>query len=239
MTLHEDADLFMDDFIFQETDASDLSLLEFDPNDILLTPIIESSRSHTHLQQTLFPATVSQFPPSPVTTDDDSTDAEASTSPPADLKQSTNSLQVDTDSTLSPAAEESSLRLFMTMHSPLPSGQNLLASRAHKIISKSSSNITNSSVTSTPINASKSMQSTDKMQPMPALKPFPNALPYAMPVAYFTPSFDANQKRPLAYTLPGTASLSAYESVSSSSSITVAAATSDNSNAKKSKREIR
>ncbi|CAH0517307.1 unnamed protein product [Peronospora belbahrii] len=61
----------------------------------------------------------------------------------------------------------------------------------------------------------------------------------AMPVAYFTPSFDANQKRPLAYTLPGTASLSAYESVSSSSSITVAAATSDNSNAKKSKREIR
>ncbi|RQM11794.1 hypothetical protein DD237_005339 [Peronospora effusa] len=56
----------MDDFVFDETDAFALPLLDW---------------SHTHLQQTQFPVTVSHCPTSPVSTDDDTTDAEVLTPP--------------------------------------------------------------------------------------------------------------------------------------------------------------
>ncbi|CAH0490368.1 unnamed protein product [Peronospora farinosa] len=73
----------MDDFLFDETDAFALPLLDwFDSDDILLKSP-ELDRSHTHLQQTQFPVTVSHCPTSPVSTDDDTIDAEVLTPPPA------------------------------------------------------------------------------------------------------------------------------------------------------------
>ncbi|CAI5718028.1 unnamed protein product [Peronospora farinosa] len=125
----------------------------------------------------------------------------------------------------------------MSTHSPLSSGQKLLLPRTHEVIDKSSSNNNNSSVTSTPIDAASSMQSIGKTQPMPVSKLFSDALSYALPVAYFAPSFNVNQKRPVTPVLPGATSLSTCNSALSSA-ITAAAATND-SYAIKSKREIR
>ncbi|CAI5701668.1 unnamed protein product [Peronospora effusa] len=135
------------------------------------------------------------------------------------------------------AAKVLLLGLSMSTHSPLSSGQKLLSPRTHKVIDKSSSNNYNSSVTSTPIDAANSMQSIDKTQPMPVSKPFSDALSYALPVAYFAPSFNANQKRPVTTVLPGATSLSTCNSALSSA--TTAAAATDDSYAIKSKREIR
>ncbi|RQM11788.1 hypothetical protein DD237_005340 [Peronospora effusa] len=135
--------------------------------------------------------------------------------------------EVDMMSSL--AAKVLLLGLSMSTHSPLSSGQKLLSPRTHKVIDKSSSNNNNSSVTS--------MQSIDKTQPMPVSKPLSDALSYALPVAYFAPSFNANQKQPVTPVLPGAMSLSTCNSALSSA--TTAAAATDDSYAIKSKREIR
>lgn len=243
-----DADLLMDDFLFQETDAFALPLLDFDPDDALLTPT-ELAMSHTHLQQTQqmpLPASDSssnsQLPTSPVGTDDGSTDAEVSTPPPAFPQQPLFPSRAAADAASSPAARVPLLDSSMVTHSPLPSNQKLLvtrtynASNSNKNIARSSSSSSNTnSVTSAPANAAKPMQQTiDKMQPMSAPAPFLGALPYALPVAYFPSSLNANQKRPFPHVLPGATSPSACGSASSAST-----AADDDPNAKKSKREIR
>ncbi|KAG6620425.1 ATP-dependent RNA helicase [Phytophthora cinnamomi] len=88
----DDADLLMDDFLFHETDAFALPLLDFDPDGALLTPA-ELAMSQTHQQQTQtlpFPDADDDGryqPTSPMSTDDGSTDAEVSTPPPAFVQQ--------------------------------------------------------------------------------------------------------------------------------------------------------
>ncbi|CAH0490362.1 unnamed protein product [Peronospora farinosa] len=195
-----------------ETDAFALPLLDwFDSDDILLKSP-ELDRSHTHLQQTQIPVTVSHCPTSPVSTDDDTTDAEVLTPPPAFQQHLLCSLPKEVDMMSFLAAKVLLLGSSMSTHSPLSSGQKLLSPRTHKVIDKSSSNNNNRS-------------------------PFSDALSYALPVAYFAPSFNVNQKRPVTPVLPGATSLSTCNSALSSA-ITAAAATND-SYAIKSKREIR
>ncbi|CAI5713241.1 unnamed protein product [Peronospora farinosa] len=227
----------MDDFFSMETDAFALHLLDWFGSDDILLKSPELDRSHTHLQQTQFPVTVSHCPTSPVSTDDDTTDAEVLTPPPAFQQHLLCSLPKEVDMMSFLAAKVLLLGSSMLTHSPLSSGQKLLSPRTHKVIDKSSSNNNNSSVTSTPIDAANSMQSIDKTQPMPVSKPLSDALSYALPVAYFAPSFNVNQKRPITPVLPGATSLSTCNS--SLSSATTAAAATNDSYAIKSKREIR
>ncbi|KAE9107356.1 hypothetical protein PF010_g12293, partial [Phytophthora fragariae] len=130
----EDTDLLMDDFLFHETDAFALPLLDFDPDGALLTPAeLSMPTSMTHQQQTQalpFPDEAdsgSYQPTSPVSTDDGSTDAEVSTPPPAFVqRQQQPQFGAETDVASSPAAKVS---LLGSMHSPLPSEQKLLAPR--------------------------------------------------------------------------------------------------------------
>ncbi|KAG2788510.1 hypothetical protein Pcac1_g2768 [Phytophthora cactorum] len=215
----EDTDLLMDDFLFHETDAFALPLLDFDPDGALLTPA-ELTMSQTHLQQTQqmpFPVSdglnhisnsSNQQPTSPVSTDDCSTDAEMSTPPPASVQQLKQHTEVDAAS--SPAARMPTfLGLSMATHSPLSSEQKLLAPRT-------SSNTRSNTV--------------------------PGALPYAMPVAYFQPTFNTNMKRPFPQMLPGPTSPSTSTTTPSTVSAIAGTGspTADNDpNAKKSKREIR
>ncbi|KAG2788501.1 hypothetical protein Pcac1_g2765 [Phytophthora cactorum] len=243
----EDTDLLMDDFLFHETDAFALPLLDFDPDGALLTPA-ELTMSQTHLQQTQqmpFPVSdglnhisnsSNQQPTSPVSTDDCSTDAEMSTPPPASVQQLKQHTEVDAAS--SPAARMPTfLGLSMATHSPLSSEQKLLAPRTS---SNTRSNTCNPNTT-TPTNASRTMQPST-MLPIPTSAVFPGALPYAMPVAYFQPTFNTNMKRPFPQMLPGPTSPSTSTTTPSTVSAIAGTGspTADNDpNAKKSKREIR
>ncbi|KAE8915374.1 hypothetical protein PF005_g12715 [Phytophthora fragariae] len=227
----EDTDLLMDDFLFHETDAFALPLLDFDPDGALLTPAeLSMPTSMTHQQQTQalpFPDEAdsgSYQPTSPVSTDDGSTDAEVSTPPPAFVqRQQQPQFGAETDVASSPAAKVS---LLGSMHSPLPSEQKLLAPRT----CNSSSNYS----TTTPTSSAKSMQQKPMMQAQTST-PFPGVLPYAMPVAYFPPP-NVNQRRPCPQVLPG--SMSPNAASPTAAALPATAAESD-PNAKKSKREIR
>ncbi|KAG1685990.1 hypothetical protein DVH05_007591 [Phytophthora capsici] len=242
MTRPED-DLLLDDFLFQETDAFALPLLDFDPDGALLTPS-ELAMSQTHLQQTQllpFPSmdsdidhnsssSSSQQPSSPVSTDGGNTDAEVSTPPPPFTQQQQSvACASEMDAASSPAARVPLLSSCMTVHSPVPSDQKLLASRT----SNSHRATTTAAATATrPTQLS-------KMLPTPAPTVFSGALPYAMPVAYFPPVLNANQKRPLPQVLPGATSPSSSVVTSDASASPAAASIDNDPNAKKSKREIR
>ncbi|KAL3656423.1 hypothetical protein V7S43_018726 [Phytophthora oleae] len=236
-------ELLLDDFLFQETDAFALPLLDFDPDGVLLTAS-ELPMSQTHLQQTQllpFPAMGNDVdhsrssilqPPSPVSTDGGNTDAEVSTPPPAFVQQQQQPSLVcpsEMDAASSPAARVPLLSSSMTAYSPLPSDQKLLASR---ISNSYNTNTTASSTAARPTQLS-------KMLPTPAPTAFPGALPYAMPVAYFSPALNANQKRPLPQVLPGATSPSSSIGTTEASASPAASSTDNDPNAKKSKHEIR
>ncbi|GMF65557.1 unnamed protein product [Phytophthora lilii] len=244
----EDAELLMDDFLFPETDAFALPLLDLDPDGALLTPA-ELARSQTHQQLARdlpFPAadepptptptptpTPQPQPASPVGTDDGSTDAEVSTPPPAFLQAQQAAPGMQADAASSPAARGALLGCAVSTHSPLPSEHKLLAPKLLAPRGSTHSHVIGSSATTPPASAAKQVQ-TSKTAPTPM--PFPGALPYAMPVAYFPP-LNANQKRPFPQVLPGATSPSAMAAAASASAAPTAA---DNDpNAKKSKREIR
>ncbi|RMX68307.1 hypothetical protein KXD40_002857 [Peronospora effusa] len=112
----------MDDFFFDETDAFALPLLDWFGSDDILLKSPELDRSHTHLQQTQFPVTVSHCPTSLVSTDDDTTDAEVLTPPPAFQQQLLCSLPKEVNMMSSLAAKVLLLGLSMSTHSPLSSG---------------------------------------------------------------------------------------------------------------------
>ncbi|CAI5745116.1 unnamed protein product [Peronospora destructor] len=119
----------MDDFSVKETDALAWPLLDwFDSDDILLT-FAELDRSHTHLQQTQFPATISHFPTTPMSTDDDTTDINVLTPPSAFQQQSLSSLPMEADMISSFAARVLLLSSSMSTDLPLSSGQKLLLPR--------------------------------------------------------------------------------------------------------------
>ncbi|KAK1945414.1 hypothetical protein P3T76_002462 [Phytophthora citrophthora] len=242
-------ELLLDDFLFQETDAFALPLLDFDPDGALLTPS-ELAMSQTHLQQTQllpFPAmdsdvdhsrSNSQQPPSPVSTDGGNTDAEVSTPPPAFVQQQPAVCSSEMDAASSPAARMPLLSSSMTAHSPLPSDQKLLMSTCRTSSSNNHSNSQSTNTTASSTTARPTQLS--KMLPTPAPTAFPGALPYAMPVAYFPPVLNANQKRPLPQVLPGASSPSSCVATTDVSASPAAATSTDNDpNAKKSKREIR
>ncbi|KAL4157733.1 hypothetical protein PRNP1_003518 [Phytophthora ramorum] len=225
----EDADLLMDDFLFQESDAFALPLLDFDPDGALLTPT-ELAMAQTQLPDS---HSASYQPSSPVSTDDGSTDAEVSTPPPTSAQQQEQqTLLYPSDAASSPAARMSLLGSSASMHSPLPSDQKLLAPRSsnsHDSGSNRNGNHAGTSMTSA-ANAGRPVQPS-KMLPIQTPTLFPGTLPYAMPVAYFPPALNATQKRPCPQVFPGAASPEAGP---------VPAAASDNDpNASKSKREIR
>jgi len=244
------SDLFMDDFLFQDTDAFALPLLDFDPDGALLTPS-ELAMSQTHQQQTQhlpFPAddNADQQPTSPASTDDGSTDAEVSTPPSAFAPQRL----MEPDAAASPAARVPLLLdSSLSTHSPLPGEQKLLASRASH--GSSSSNRNAVMPTRTPTYTAKPLQPSKTLpMQMPPAAPFPGAVPYAMPVAFFQP-LNANQKRPLPQVLPGAPSPSVATPASPSTATGAATASApvapaapaptgeSDPNANKSKREIR
>ncbi|KAG7379531.1 hypothetical protein PHYBOEH_011875 [Phytophthora boehmeriae] len=211
------------DFVFEETDAFAFPLLDFDPDDALLSSVEQQEFDWPGPNTNLLNVGNAN-PSSPVSTDDGSTDAEVASPPSAFTPQLLS--DADAPASCSPAARLSLLvGSLSATHSPLPSGQKLLLRTSHGNVRSSRSS---NSVASTPAvsDTNAAPKPMDSGKSLTTQTSFPGALPYALPVAYFPP-LNANQKRPFPQVLPGVPPNGA-----------VAAASGDTS-AKKSKREIR
>ncbi|RLN51427.1 hypothetical protein BBJ29_009814 [Phytophthora kernoviae] len=218
----------------EEADAfAALPLLDFESDDTLLSPAEQHEFDCTVTGSTCNPLTPNTNlfnvsttnPSSPVSTDDGSTDAEVA-SPPSAFTPQTLPSRSETDASSFFSAARMSLLVGSSSvsHSPLPSDQKLLPRTSNNsvISSRSSSSMASTPAASVVNTVTKPMESSKSLALQTS---FPGALPYALPVAYFPP-LNANQKRPFPQVLPGVAPPGG-------------AATSDDSSAKKSKREIR